>query len=222
MLGSPPRVRGTGAAHYAQIYPERITPACAGNRLRYRCMSGMVGDHPRVCGEQAYAGVSGSWQMGSPPRVRGTEIKIESYKSGNRITPACAGNSRHHLLGQPYSQDHPRVCGEQQTGPLLYRSFGGSPPRVRGTVAGGVDVCAPCGITPACAGNRLRSLSVVHAAKDHPRVCGEQWQATRKPTRWAGSPPRVRGTAAVLYASSAYFRITPACAGNSRCRRGSE
>ena len=53
-------------------------------------------------------------------------------------------------------RDHPRVCGEKFLLPLLFEASEGSPPRVRGK-AQGVDVMhAGYGITPACAGKRLK------------------------------------------------------------------
>ena len=67
--------------------------------------------------------------------------------------------------------DHPRVCGEKG----LLASFGlptiGSPPRVRGEVAG---------------------RQLVHQP-DHPRVCGEKIIELINAPALSGSPPRVRG-----------------------------
>ena len=51
----------------------------------------------------------------------------------------------------------------------------GSPPRVRGTVFGFLYALYQSGITPACAGNRASSALDTRRAKDHPRVCGEQF-----------------------------------------------
>ena len=48
------------------------------------------------------------------------------------------------------------MCGEQQGEGYEPSLTGGSPPRVRGTVALGVFFCFRLGITPACAGNRLK------------------------------------------------------------------
>ena len=70
----------------------------------------------------------------------------------------------------------------------------GSPPRVRGTVYGGVVLDEGCGITPACAGNRKKVVVLSPQMWDHPRVCGEQGQAGSLTAPMEGSPPRVRGT----------------------------
>ena len=71
------------------------------------------------------------------------------------------------------------------------------------------------GITPACAGKRLRSGGLPHGAGNHPRVRGEEmvWAWTA-PTR-EESPPRARGRV-VLHGHFHHLRrITPACAGKS-------
>ena len=52
LLGSPPRVRGTGWVHQQDPHPAGITPACAGNRVTKWSWNRGKQDHPRVCGEQ--------------------------------------------------------------------------------------------------------------------------------------------------------------------------
>ncbi len=90
--GSPPRVRGTDRGPYPRRWPERITPACAGNSTVQRRQSGPPQDHPRVCGEQHITRFRQMQVPGSPPRVRGTEAKLLEEIIQKRITPACAGN----------------------------------------------------------------------------------------------------------------------------------
>ena len=96
-FGSPPRVRGTAFFANRSKYASRITPACAGNRPSMAPSENTVRDHPRVCGEQKMNIHIGGMQLGSPPRVRGTENpqKVVSPEIG--ITPACAGNSAKYL-----------------------------------------------------------------------------------------------------------------------------
>ena len=93
---------------------------------------------------------------GSPPRVRGTAIQRFRLLDDLRITPACAGNSRHRVPLIGGIGDHPRVCGEQpMMKPQMYCKKG-SPPRVRGTVDAEEYDRQRNGITPACAGNSAR------------------------------------------------------------------
>ena len=54
LLGSPPRVRGTGFTIYTQHQTIRITPACAGNSIVHIALGWLGEDHPRVCGEQLF------------------------------------------------------------------------------------------------------------------------------------------------------------------------
>ena len=107
-----------------------------------------------MCGEQEVLPSIRKHGLGSPPRVRGTDVPRQVYIVGDGITPACAGNSP--VPSQPPSphEDHPRVCGEQLPHRHKRRRMAGSPPRVRGTVFAH-DHCRNLpGITPACAGNR--------------------------------------------------------------------
>ena len=114
------------------------------------------------------------------------------------------------------------MCGEQVGFISKIPTQLGSPPRVRGTVASAGSQSSNLRITPACAGNSRAAYIHLAAARDHPRVCGEQ------PPFWytggteKGSPPRVRGTGRREWRTWGWKRITPACAGNSprfrRCR----
>ena len=107
------------------------------------------------------------------------------------------------------------MCGEQVGFISKIPTQLGSPPRVRGTVASAGSQSSNLRITPACAGNSRAAYIHLAAARDHPRVCGEQ------PPFWytggteKGSPPRVRGTGRREWRTWGWKRITPACAGNS-------
>ena len=87
-----------------------------------------------MCGEQFGAHVVGNIGVGSPPRVRGTVEEELRKREIERITPACAGNSKSWFANGRNNKDHPRVCGEQFAAVALAASIMGSPPRVRGTV----------------------------------------------------------------------------------------
>ena len=70
--GSSPRVRGTGRCRLRAMMVQGIIPACAGNRDVPSVLRCVVGDHPRVCGEQMASEYKGLTVKGSSPRVRGT------------------------------------------------------------------------------------------------------------------------------------------------------
>ena len=146
--------------------------------------------------------------------------EILDYLDGLRITPAYAGKSRAGQATQVRVRDHPRVCGEKQGVPAVAGRNLGSPPRMRGKVLPLLHSPHPPGITPACAGKRLR-IGVRYAQrKDHPRVCGEKRQGNMNKEVKVGSPPRMRGKVSVHSAFSPFVRITPAYAGKSVHRSG--
>ena len=89
--GSPPRMRGKAKCQLDNVRCGRITPAYAGK-------SGIVllpligyEDHPRVCGEKQNRRTKTMKATGSPPRMRGKEVKSNHIVLPPRITPAYAG-----------------------------------------------------------------------------------------------------------------------------------
>ena len=194
LIGSPPRVRGTGIGRRIALSTRGITPACAGNSTWALAAASVVKDHPRVCGEQMLTISASVVAKGSPPRVRGTVLLVISGQAYNRITPACAGNSPGHLYRLGQWQDHPRVCGEQPRSLSDEAYERGSPPRVRGTAHVSTSPFPPSRITPACAGNSRQQKPGGRCQQDHPRVCGEQPDPLLPAGAGGGSPPRVRGT----------------------------
>lgn len=73
------------------------------------------------------------------------------------------------------------------------------------------------GITPACAGKRLRCTSVQTFRWDHPRMCEEKLIPCGQCIGCRGSPPHMRGKATSGLGLRRPLRITPAYAGKSRC-----
>ena len=110
------------------------------------------------------------------------------------------------------------MCGEQYKKCDARPYPTGSPPRVRGTGDAAPGSHDRAGITPACAGNSTADGAEGGNQQDHPRVCGEQTDATMDSGSSKGSPPRVRGTAIYGHNRLRRRRITPACAGNSITR----
>ena len=191
--GSPPRVRGKAWQRPSRPFGAGITPACAGKRVWQPVHIGHAWDHPRVCGEKFNIKRAIIAHIGSPPRVRGKGRRCSGRCNSRRITPACAGkrNSTRQLFFPTW--DHPRVCGEKHGRPCNIQPTQGSPPRVRGKVCDATRSCAADGITPACAGKRIRRAGRSLPSQDHPRVCGEKAKICYCVIIRAGSPPRVRG-----------------------------
>ena len=160
--GSPPRMRGKGEGQGNSHQERRITPAYAGKSRIRRACTDRHRDHPRMCGEkcEAYARIHG--MVGSPPRMRGKALENGGGSLDVRITPACAGKSGTNCREKSSRKDHPRMCGEKSASIVQENCQLGSPPHVRGKEPFCFACCRCPGITPACAGKRLkRSRSTV-------------------------------------------------------------
>ena len=153
-VGSPPHVRGKAEKNGTFCPGVRITPACAGKSVVSESVFLLVEDHPRVCGEKLHLPRTFCWKKGSPPRMRGKDIKLTFDAGQLRITPAYAGKRNHSRYVVVIVGDHPRVCGEKLTVRVLEKSVKGSPPRMRGKVSLLQRSLMPRGITPAYAGKR--------------------------------------------------------------------
>ena len=95
---------------------------------------------------------------GDHPRVCGEKL-LDRYWIGTGLSD---------------TKDHPRVCGEKTVLDLSRLVEQGSPPRMRGKDANGLNMLSNLGITPAYAGKRPSRLRRDHERRDHPRVCGEK------------------------------------------------
>ena len=213
--GSPPRVRGKHGTIKETEVKSRITPACAGKTEGGSFSSSPKKDHPRVCGENEGRHACQVFWIGSPPRVRGKLLPRHHLAAAGGITPACAGKTcaaKHFAVQR---EDHPRVCGENSLFSSLFSGSKGSPPRVRGKPFARFSPPLFSRITPACAGKTLASVRQILFTRDHPRVCGENYNEYYGNIRTTGSPPRVRGKPHSTRRGVSGKRITPACAGKT-------
>ena len=138
-----------------------------------------------MCGEKAPRLLHADAALGSPPHVRGKVTTAYLFGRWQGITPACAGKRSAGDMYHTILKDHPRMCGEKGMLRLKHSHKLGSPPHVRGKGLFPPFRHFANGITPACAGKRLkRSRStVLHAAivPLFPSVCN-------KPAGSDGSP----------------------------------
>ena len=131
--GSSPRVRGTLPRPEETGPYYRFIPACAGNTsLRTRSRTPQT-VHPRVCGEHVLAFYNDHLDIGSSPRVRGTQVHQKVKIPHGRFIPACAGNTPPSRSCYFKLSVHPRVCGEHKDKGRGFQGDTGSSPRVRGT-----------------------------------------------------------------------------------------
>ena len=194
---------------------ERIIPAHAGNSTRRRRRDRPPADHPRACGELWKCLSLLGLLAGSSPRMRGTLIIVTHTEHVDRIIPAHAGNSAKWICLRVCRSDHPRACGELSIDVDTSKTFGGSSPRMRGTLFLRVHLHVPERIIPAHAGNSVDIDDIVWRGPDHPRACGELlWRTLLRGSR-IGSSPRMRGTPWYRSCPVMRLRIIPAHAGNS-------
>ena len=71
LAGSSPHVRGAQIPPLQRVFPLGIIPACAGSTIVYGLVQGVLGDHPRMCGEHLYNAGASIISGGSSPHVRG-------------------------------------------------------------------------------------------------------------------------------------------------------
>ena len=152
-LGSSPRMRGALKATHDTVAQTRIIPADAGS----------------TPGCWTYVRVD----LGSSPRMRGALKRLLARLCSKGIIPADAGSTCFLIYLLYVTQDHPRGCGEHLTVLSRTRTLRGSSPRMRGARLPQPWDLQPTGIIPADAGSTSRAFSVVLAAGDHPRGCGE-------------------------------------------------
>ena len=188
-------MRGKGEKCEKESLRCRITPAYAGKSCGRCCCVCVTEDHPRLCGEK--------------------DSMTDQREQPHRITPAYAGKSFRKTAVRHAIKDHPRLCGEKLLGNKNVRERQGSPPPMRGKVAGIAALIAIFGITPAYAGKSFHVDRITGNDLDHPRLCGEKRKLSRLLIFSLGSPPPMRGKAEHFPPEIMRHRITPAYAGKS-------
>ena len=130
--GSPPLAWGIPSNAAFTAFPSGITPACAGNTGSSGNSAKIGRDHPRLRGEYDPAARVESIHAGSPPLARGIQVIKYGVQIGDRITPACAGNTKTKRSANTGRKDHPRLRGEYDAFALFPSGCIGSPPLARG------------------------------------------------------------------------------------------
>ena len=195
-VGSSPHVRGTQHHYHIAVVIRGIIPACAGSTvLVFWCLS-RFWDHPRMCGEHRRPLCRWSGTRGSSPHVRGALAAYLHSAVAPGIIPACAGSTDGNVGPATVRRDHPRMCGEHQTGCAQSIHSSGSSPHVRGALARLPAWRACHGIIPACAGSTCEIVDRRDGRRDHPRMCGEHFFTTFRLETSSGSSPHVRGARA--------------------------
>ena len=130
--GSPPLARGIQRKSVFNYERAGITPACAGNTTSSLKKTAIPWDHPRLRGEYMLPSSETYVRLGSPPLARGIQRSRMIPRLKIRITPACAGNTKHIHLNMRHMRDHPRLRGEYMLPSSETYVRLGSPPLARG------------------------------------------------------------------------------------------
>ena len=215
LMGSSPRMRGTRSERRRHSQVRGIIPAYAGNTVASLPPCSCCWDHPRVCGEHRAVPEPLVRDGGSSPRMRGTLGFARFHTLDAGIIPAYAGNTVSAWLVPCSIRDHPRVCGEHLDTIASQLRLAGSSPRMRGTPDVRPSRRTRAGIIPAYAGNTFLSKLSAVGLRDHPRVCGEHHDYSRRAYPLVGSSPRMRGTHEIDRNAGRKPGIIPAYAGNT-------
>ena len=168
-----------------------------------------------MCGEhRSIVGIGVACQ-GSSPHVRGARRPRQPGIRPNGIIPACAGSTQVRLRRRPWTEDHPRMCGEHRSGFNALFFLTGSSPHVRGARKDSPLRRCHSGIIPACAGSTGTLASTESDLGDHPRMCGEHVGYHFSPAVSLGSSPHVRGALMTVPKARQLLGIIPACAGST-------
>ena len=213
--GSSPHVRGALVSSFIKTIQCGIIPACAGSTSPWPSASARCGDHPRMCGEHSSGPALIADIPGSSPHVRGARGCQQLQQSYLGIIPACAGSTFNASFGALQNRDHPRMCGEHAQGQWAAEVRVGLSPHVRGAHRRQPQLRQRAGIIPACAGSTCWSRSTSRTVRDHPRMCGEHFDAGDLEVHVGGSSPHVRGAPRVEGLEPEKSGIIPACAGST-------
>ena len=153
--GSPPHTRGKLQGNFLLSSASRITPAYAGKTFTLVMPCSLRKDHPRIRGDNFIYSISHYPSQGSPPHTRGKPVKGVRVLRACRITPAYAGKTPNQKSQYPFSEDHPRIRGENSPLPVTQFKRVGSPPHTRGKLFIAIFVAVVLGITPAYAGKTM-------------------------------------------------------------------
>ena len=168
-----------------------------------------------MCGENERNGWAVMWWAGSSPRVRGKRVGAGGVLARRGLIPACAGKTAARSPRSSRPRAHPRMCGENLPELRKLTKERGSSPRVRGKRHPPWPSASASGLIPACAGKTRPWWRSRRCPPAHPRVCGENAAAERRPAPTGGSSPRVRGKHAGGEPAPGVVRLIPACAGKT-------
>ncbi len=193
-FGSSPRLWGTLDHLVFLLFVHRFIPTPVGNTHYAPGDSLQRAVHPHACGEHGGIGTGMTPQLGSSPRLWGTQLRQPAGIYPRRFIPTPVGNTAAVNIPLAQSTVHPHACGEhfKRVGAALDSI--GSSPRLWGTH----DPIVLCNddrrFIPTPVGNTKRGQAWRSGIAVHPHACGEHPCLPTGRRRRVGSSPRLWGT----------------------------
>ena len=213
--GLSPRVRGKRMSSSASAVRLGSIPACAGETRRVAPGLTPFWVYPRVCGGNPPIPAQLAASPGLSPRVRGKPWPNPLLFHNRGSIPACAGETDTAADAPRARGVYPRVCGGNNASQPIGGVTAGLSPRVRGKPCGRLGPAIRPGSIPACAGETFAGSTKGRVNWVYPRVCGGNHRHQRRPHRFSGLSPRVRGKHYSKPTPRAKSRSIPACAGET-------
>ena len=132
--GSSPRMWGTLIPLRKGDKIHRFIPTHVGNTWPEAGSSRTTTVHPHACGEHWSIQNEAAFWPGSSPRMWGTQVLADAGHLGHRFIPTHVGNTSTGFTHRRDGAVHPHACGEHVGTPGRPRNWGGSSPRMWGTL----------------------------------------------------------------------------------------
>ena len=155
------------------------------------------------------------YAAGSAPRVWGTLPRTDQHQHADRFSPTCVGNAPAGGTVTQLQSVQPHVCGERGTWADFTSKYGGSAPRVWGTLQYRRPLNHLRRFSPTCVGNAVTASTRRTSQPVQPHVCGERRPGWHERRSNGGSAPRVWGTPEMVQRQLDENRFSPTCVGNA-------
>ncbi len=148
-------------------------PTDVGNTATPTFICNITPVHPHGCGEHHIIQRRPIARPGSSPRMWGTQILLDPYLTLIRFIPTDVGNTDNSTRFGIELTVHPHGCGEHDWCKETSAGFGGSSPRMWGTLNYPAPPQHPSRFIPTDVGNTKFHSKRGYAVSVHPHGCGE-------------------------------------------------
>jgi len=206
---------GTRSDNPSSIKRYRFIPTHVGNTLVTTFEASFLTVHPHACGEHQGRGNTHGQQVGSSPRMWGTQCPGEDHNAVLRFIPTHVGNTTAQPYPVPGCAVHPHACGEHSSCFALCNCICGSSPRMWGTRNMRTITHYQKRFIPTHVGNTSFFPTRSGSYTVHPHACGEHDVILSIPECTNGSSPRMWGTQRSRNAVCVLPRFIPTHVGNT-------